>query len=218
MPIEHQDKWYTSYYQAQKKHGRLKNFWNRIHFQKTDFFSSTPEDAVIVEAGCGDGNVLMTLHRKGYQNLNGFDIKIPDEPAKELSLKSGSMIQMPFEDSSVDVLYTFNALHHLTAAEQYDTFFIECRRILKNNGRLFLFEPEDNFFRKLQNIIISIPLLNRISPIKEQRVAVKEEEEEITLFHSINIKMLLKKYDFHIDLYKTYLKSFICCTSLSRGR
>ena len=77
MPIKDRKKWYDSYYKNVTKYSFLKHFWNLIHLKKMGFFREVSLDSVIVDIGCGNGNMLKTLHKKGYKELNGFDINIP---------------------------------------------------------------------------------------------------------------------------------------------
>ena len=209
MPIINQDKWYETYYEFHKKYSLLKHYWNLIHLKKMDFFSKVALDSLILDIGCGDGNLLKTLAAKGYNQLYGFDIKIPEIVDKKLSLKKGSMLDMPYPENFADTLICFNVMHHLLDIRDYDLFLNNCKRVLRDEGIFFLVEPERNLFRKFQDIIIKIPIVSNIGPIKAQKIAIKEEKKELEQFMSIDIFSLFQKHNFIIKQYKPFLKSFI---------
>ena len=209
MPLKNEKKWYNSYYNNFSRYSRLKNYWNLIHLKKLGFFSEVSLDSIIVDIGCGNSNMLNTLYKKGYRKLYGFDVKIPETVVDSFSVIKGSMLEMPYKNGFADVLICFNVMHHLLDYSQYSLFLKNCERVLKKNGRLFLVEPQKNLFRKLQDILIKLPLISEIGPIKWQKTANQEEKEELKIFLEANIKEIFKTTGFKIITYRSFLKSFV---------
>ncbi len=214
MPIKNRGKWYDAYYDKLDRYSGLKHYWNLIHLKKMDFFNKTLPDSVIVDIGCGNGNMLRTLYAKGYRKLYGFDVKIPEVNDKEVHLREGSMLDMPYPEKFADTLICFNVMHHLLNQEQYGLFLDNCKKVLKRDGKLFFVEPQRNFFRKVQDVLTKIPIISNIGPIKGQKIAIEEEKEEIDKFLDVDIQGLFEDNGFHVVLYKSYLKSFILCCEL----
>lgn len=119
------------------------------------------------------------------------------------------MLDMPFADGFAGVLLCFNVMHHLSDKEQYLCFLNQCYRVLKKRGHIFFVEPEDNFIRKLQDLLLRVPLLSDIPILKGQKVAVFEEKEQIGNFCRIDILKLLTDSGFSIIEKRSFLKSFI---------
>ena len=216
MPIRNEEKWYEAYDTFQNKYALLKHYWNWLHLKKMGFFNKVPLPAIIVDIGCGDGNLLKTLSTKGYNNLYGFDLRIPERSGSNISLTKGSMLDIPYPDHFADVLICFNAMHHLLNDQQYHGFLSQCLRVLKKGGQFFLVEPEKNFFRKLQNGVAKIPIVSDFGPLKEQKIALLEEKEELERFMATDIVALFKNHGFAILRRRSFLKSFIlvCSNSL----
>ena len=218
MPIKNEKEWYSSYYSTLGKYRRLKNYWNLIHLRKMKFFGEVPVDSIIVDIGCGNGNMLVTLKSKGYSNLYGFDIRIPEVYDKDFSITKGSMLDMPYDDDFADTLICFNVMHHLFSYEQYIEFLGNCRRVLKKGGKFFLVEPHDNPWRKLQDILVKISLVSSFGPIRWQKKAVLEEKNEIDRFLRINLRDLFGKQGFDIIRYGPYFKSqYLYCRNITKG-
>jgi len=206
MPIKNQKNWYDSYYSHVSRYSRLNNFGNYIHLLQMGFFVHVPEEAVIIDVGCGDGNVLRTLHEKGYDNLHGFDIKLPPDfmeaENRGLHLKQGDMLEMPYPDDFTDVIICFDSMHHLLSYEAYDLFLKNCRRVLKEGGKLFIFEPRDNFLCRIKNIIIKIPFVSDLPYIKYHKIYTNEEKDEIELFFNADLRGFLTSSGFEIVYHK----------------
>ncbi len=216
MPIKNEEQWYRSYNESQHKYGWLKQYWNLLHLRKMRFFTEVAVDAVIVDIGCGNGNVLRTLQRNGYKKLYGFDVRIPEKLMNNgIVFKKGSMLDVPYPQDFADVLICFNVMHHLLNEHEYHVFLSQCQRVLKHDGKFFLVEPENNFFRKCQSKLIALPIISEIGPIKAQKIAVFEEKEELEYFMGTDIRALVQCHNFNIIRYQTFLKSFIlyCSTS-----
>ena len=97
------------------------------------------------DIGCGDGRYSIKLIEKLRNRLsltcvdNNYEMlqqisKISSN-FKNLQTKQAFAEKLPFDDNSLDCIFSFNAIHHFKINE----FAKECNRILKNNGLLFIY-------------------------------------------------------------------------------
>jgi len=100
---------------------------------------------VAADIGCGDGRYSIKLIEKLRNRLsltcvdNNYEMlqqisKISSN-FKNLQTKQAFAEKLPFDDNSLDCIFSFNAIHHFKINE----FAKECNRILKNNGLLFIY-------------------------------------------------------------------------------
>ena len=82
----------------------------------------------MVNLGCGN------KYHKDWINL---DFKSNNEDVKEFNL----LQKLPFEDNSVDVVYSSHVLEHFTKCEA-PKFLEECYRILKPKGIIRVIVPD----------------------------------------------------------------------------
>jgi len=204
--------WYKRYDQSFKLYPRAKNYINIIHLKKLNFFNEVPKDSIILDIGCGNGNLLETLYIKDYNKLFGFDIRISPSCTSnrdKFNLKEGSMLDIPFPNEFADVQICFNVMHHLQNEMEYSLFLRQVHKKLKIGGVLYLVEPEDNFFRKLQKFTLSIPGISDISFLRNQKIALNEEETIISNFCKTDIDKLIKSSHFTIRHKRSFLKSVL---------
>jgi len=100
---------------------------------------------VAADIGCGDGRYSIKLIEKLRNRLsltcvdNNYEMlqqisKISSN-FQNLQTKQAPAEKLPFDDNSLDCIFSFNAIHHFKINE----FVKECNRILKNNGLLFIY-------------------------------------------------------------------------------
>jgi len=100
---------------------------------------------VAADIGCGDGRYSIKLIEKLRNRLsltcvdNNYEmlrqISNISHNFKNLQTKYAFAEKIPFDDNSLDCIFSFNAIHHFKINE----FAKECNRILKNNGLLFIY-------------------------------------------------------------------------------
>jgi SAM-dependent methyltransferase len=115
------------------------------------------QNGAVLDFGCGDGNSapFFQKHLKP-RTYYGIDISancidIANKSNLErcyFQIFDGEMI--PFEDNAFDIVFIANVLHHIDRARHLH-IIQECHRILKNTGRLYIFEhnPHNPLTRKL---------------------------------------------------------------------
>jgi len=100
---------------------------------------------VAADIGCGDGRYSIKLIEKLRNRLsltcvdNNYEMlqqisKISSN-FQNLQTKQAFAEKIPFDDNSLDCIFSFNAIHHF----KINKFAKECNRVLKNNGLLFIY-------------------------------------------------------------------------------
>ncbi len=100
-----------------------------------------PEQARILDAGCGRGDFLDGFVRLGLQ-ASGID----REPSSAVVGRPSTVRYcdmendvFPFEDCTFDAIFSKSVLEHLFDPE---SFLKECKRVLRPGGRLILMTPD----------------------------------------------------------------------------
>ena len=96
----------------QRNYGVTRTALNRI------FLADIPRSASILEVGCNLGNQLILLKQMGFENLNGIEIhkeivKTAQSRVPWARVMEGSVLKMPFEDASFDLVFTSGLLIHI---------------------------------------------------------------------------------------------------------
>ncbi len=92
----------------------------------------------LLDAGCGDGGVARLL-RDRVREVTAIDVEPSqawrDEPG--LTFRVGDAEELPFGDSSFDLVHSKDSLHHMDAPERA---LAEYRRVLKPGGSALIVE------------------------------------------------------------------------------
>lgn len=107
-----------------------------------------PANSLVLDAGCGEGNVAINLAEKYGLRIYGVDlldfaVNKAISKSKELNLqnkvrfKIGDYTELDFPDKTFDGIYTMETLVHVP---NYKKALKEFYRVLKPNGKLVLFE------------------------------------------------------------------------------
>lgn len=106
----------------------------------------------ILEGGCGKGNLVYALTRKGY---DAYGVDYADQTVEaihrvmpELQVQSGDVRKLPFSDGLFDGYWSLGVIEHFY--DGYDPILREMHRVLKKGGYLFLTFPSLSLFRKLK--------------------------------------------------------------------
>lgn len=124
----------------------------------------------IIDMGCGTGEFTNKLNQH-FKNVEGYDISencilTARKRYKSIKFEVKDIESTKLENGSVDVLVYCGVLHHFTNIEKV---IKEAKRILKKDGKVFIFEP---------NAINPVLWLfrNKKSPFKSNKLKTPNEE------------------------------------------
>ena len=102
---------------------------------------------IVLDAGCGSGKFSAAIARLGARQVIGMDIgdkgldfaraqagKVPW--GDRLDYRHGSLLDIPLEDNSVDIVWSNGVIHHTLG---YEKCIEEFARVLKQDGELYLY-------------------------------------------------------------------------------
>jgi SAM-dependent methyltransferase len=118
------------------------NYWFRRHEAAYAALASYCADALVLEAGCGEGYGADLLARVA-QRVIAVDY---DEPATRhvqtryptVDVVQSNLAVLPIRSASVDVVANFQVIEHLWDQE---SFLAECFRVLRPGGLLLITTP-----------------------------------------------------------------------------
>jgi len=173
------------------------------------------------DIGCGDGRYSIKLIEKLRNRLSLTCVDNNYEMLQQISKISSNFQnlqtrqafaeKLPFEDNSLDCIFSFNAIHHFKINE----FAKECNRILKNNGLLFIYtrlkdQNESNIwgkffpdFSKKENRLFDIQSLTK--RISNQTSLNLKSSELLQHKRSSNLQKLVMKAEMkHYSTFSLY--------------
>lgn len=149
-------------------------------------------DRKVADIGCGDGALVRLMARHGAKiigvecNLHMLEKARSAKPAGGEFYSEGVGEDLPFDDSTLDLIVFFNSLHHIDMDKQ-DTAMAEAARVLKNGGQVYVCEPlaEGPHFEMMQPVHDETDV--RACAYKTIKAAAKHgliEELETTYTHA----------------------------------
>ncbi|GGU71419.1 methyltransferase [Lentzea flava] len=118
------------------------NYWFRRHEAAYLHLIGHCADAVVLEAGCGEGygaQLIRTVARRvialDYDELTSHHVA---RAYPQLDVLRGNLATLPLRDASVDVVANLQVIEHLWDQEG---FLAECRRVLRPGGTLIVTTP-----------------------------------------------------------------------------
>ncbi len=141
-----------------------------------------PHDALIVDAGCGYGDLLLLLKQRGYRHLTGIE---PDEACRAgalavgLDVREGTLGALGLPDEYADVIIVNEVFHHVA---DYEASCTELRRVIKPGGLLCFIEPQGTLLRRVMDGLTFHTPLRRFVPAVEARYQVMILEVETGLY------------------------------------
>ena len=176
---------------------------------------------VAADIGCGDGRYSIKLIEKLRNRLSLTCVDNNYEMLQQISKISSNFQNLqtrqafaekiPFDDNSLDCIFSFNAIHHFKINE----FAKECNRILKNNGLLFIYtrlkdQNESNIwgkffpdFSKKENRLFDIQSLTKC--ISNQTSLNLKSSEFLQHKRSSNLQKLVMKAEMkHYSTFSLY--------------
>lgn len=145
------------------------------------------KEKTVLDIACGEG-YGSNLMSKEAAYIFGVDIDstvIAEAQTKykksNIEFKVGSTDKIPLENSSVDVVVSFETIEH---HDKHDEMMNEIKRVLKPNGLVIISTPDKKYYSDIRNV--------------KNEFHVKElyKQEFITLLSSYfkNIQLLNQKY------------------------
>ncbi len=121
-------------------------FTERTYRKIVRLFVSAAKPAktsVIIDMGCGTGELTQKVHAASFKNIRGFDIspnciKSSKTQFPGISFEVRDAEKSGVRSGSVDVILYCGVLHHFTGL---DGLLSEAKRMLRKGGRIFFFEP-----------------------------------------------------------------------------
>lgn len=113
----------------------------------------------VLDAGCGNCDLLLGIAKFSGVKLFGVDISIrpenPDRFPPEITLKKADIQErIPFEDNFFDIVFCSETIEHLRHPEMC---LSEIKRVLKKNGRLILTVPNGTSYFPFVRFGLFIP-------------------------------------------------------------
>ncbi len=129
------------------------------------------KDDMIIDMGCGTGELAYEIYKRGHANIMGLDISknciaMAKEKYKGIKFEVRDVENTGLKNDSADALFYCGILHHF---QHQSSLAKEARRILKKGGKIFVFEPN-----------ASNPVLwlfrNKKSPVSSKKLKTPNEE------------------------------------------
>lgn len=112
-------------------------------------------DKTMLNIGCGFGNFELYALRKKCKLITAIDVTDDNMSMLKMSIQDkrvnflvGNAISLNFADNSFDTVVAFDVIEHIPLNTE-TIMFKEIKRVLKNNGVMYLTTPYDSFFSKL---------------------------------------------------------------------
>lgn len=118
------------------------NYWFRRH--EAAYLKLLPycQDAVVLEAGCGEGYGADVLAERAKAVIGlDYDELTTKHVAKKyprVSMLRGNLVTLPVGEECIDIVANLQVIEHLWEQER---FLTECARVLKPGGRLLITTP-----------------------------------------------------------------------------
>jgi len=164
-----------------------------------DFLDSIPENAKIADIGCGNGKAM--LYKKNVL-WSGIDNSIQLCKICEnrgLNVKTGDILDIPFEDNVYDYTICIAVIHHLSTQEKRLKAVSELVRITKKSGRIFILvwsmeQPPDSR-RKFTEQENYIDFCNKYQEVLGKRYYYIFQNLELESLLPDNVKIIKSLYE-----------------------
>lgn len=166
----------------------VKAKWITEHLEKSP-------DLKLLDFGCGTGELINCLKKNDFKGqIEGCDVsrqmlikaseRLSENDSKRFKLLEGD--RLPYNDNEFDVLTAVCVFHHIDK-EQHALRISEIKRVLKPNGRIFVFEH--NPFNPITRIMVAQ------APMDKNAVLVSPQRMKKTItasnFIDVSIEYML---------------------------
>lgn len=177
-PHEGNDAWETAYARFETPEEEIRKFCRRLTELGVAAWSRQAE---IVELCCGRGNGLQALSRLGFTRLAGVDLSaaLISQYKGPATLYVCDCRQLPFDESSKDIVIVQGGLHHLkTLPDDLQRTLSEAARVLKDNGAFVVVEPWLTPFLAFVHRVCRSRIARRMSPKINALATMIDYEQE----------------------------------------
>lgn len=113
-------------------------FWSELQ----QFLDVIPEDANVVDIGCGNGRLYEVLQGKVH-HYEGIDISeeliaIAQKKYPNTTFQTGDATNLPYQDNSFNTSISLAVLHHIPSIQLREKFFTELYRVTQPNGLIIV--------------------------------------------------------------------------------
>jgi ubiquinone/menaquinone biosynthesis C-methylase UbiE len=135
-----------AYFGDLRQPGWLETF-SRYHEDMLRFAEFDPDDKNVLEVGSGFGLVLVWLASRGacahgveivswmVDDVRTYLPGLPTEIRDRMTVRQGSASELPYQDSSLDLVLSIEAISHYL---DYKPFLGEAHRVLRHGGKLLV--------------------------------------------------------------------------------
>lgn len=133
----------------------------------------------ILDIGCSMGGFMYSLYNsKKFDFIAGIDIdttavkmakeykKMNNISDEELFVDTGSIYELPFEDNKFDFIIMKDVGEHLENKENLEIAMVELKRVLKDDGHIFIETPNYIFPMEVHLKIPMLPFVSTKSSVK----------------------------------------------------
>jgi len=162
---------------------RLGHFWGKVDGKHNQLICKYIQGQKILDIGCGYGSLVNYLRLTGNYEAVGIDTDAESLRIARQLCPNGKYIlknkkELEFPDASYDTVILKESLHHIYRESDFNYLFHEIRRVLKEEGRLIIFDPNPNFV------------------VRWSRKLIAHKDPECSISDAL---ALLKKFDFRIE-------------------
>ncbi len=114
---------------------RSRGYHKLIDDQAAELVLRVGRDRDVLEVGCGTGLILQRVATEA-DSATGIDLSpgmLEHARARGLDVKQGSATELPFNDASFDLAYSFKVLAHVP---EFDVALSEMQRVVRPGGHL----------------------------------------------------------------------------------
>jgi ubiquinone/menaquinone biosynthesis C-methylase UbiE len=157
------DAWEAAYARFETPEREIRKFIGRLRKLGAERW---PRDAEVVELFCGRGSGLHALTRLGFTRVEGVDLSasLVAQYVGSATHYVGDCRQLPFLDSSKDVVLIQGGLHHLPLLPaDLDRTLAESYRVLREDGHIAVVEPWLTPFLAIAHCVCRNTLARRLS-------------------------------------------------------
>jgi tRNA (uracil-5-)-methyltransferase TRM9 len=106
-----------------------------------EFIAKLPKQSLVLDLGGGTGRHSLLAEQYAHKSIC-YDQSIGQlHEARKNGVSStvlGDITKIPFIENSIDAIVYIAALHHLPTEEERIESLTECKRVLKNTGRILI--------------------------------------------------------------------------------